>query len=85
MGTYRVFRTGGEEPAGGMMNTPAGNPAPTAWGFYFRVDGIDAGAERVKAAGGQVIMGPIEVPDGQWVLVGIDPQGAAFGLLSRTK
>lgn len=85
MGTYRIFRTGGDKPMGGIMNKPAGNPAPTAWGFYFRVDGIDAGAERVKSAGGQIIMGPMQVPDGQYVLVGVDPQGAAFGLLSRTK
>lgn len=84
-GIYRVFRTGGEEAAGGMMNTPPGNPAPTAWGFYFRVDGVDAGAERIKANGGQIIMGPMPVPDGQFVVVGIDPQGAAFGLLSRTR
>jgi predicted enzyme related to lactoylglutathione lyase len=85
MGTYRIFSTPGQPRAGGMMNKPAGNPAPTAWGYYFRVDGIDAAAERVKAAGGQVIMGPMEVPDGQFVLVGVDPQGAGFGLLSRTK
>ena len=85
MGTYRIFRTGGDKPMGGMMNKPAGNPAPTAWGFYFRVDGIDAGAERVKSGGGQIIMGPMQVPDGQYVLVEMDPQGAAFGLLSRTK
>jgi predicted enzyme related to lactoylglutathione lyase len=85
MGTYRIFRTVGDKPAGGMMNTPASSPAPTAWGFYFRVDGIDAAADRVKEAGGQVVMGPMEVPDGQFVLVAIDPQGAGFGLLSRTK
>jgi hypothetical protein len=85
MGTYRIFSTPGHPRAGGMMNKPAGNPAPTAWGFYFRVDGIDAGAERIKDAGGQVIMGPVEVPDGQYVVVGLDPQGAGFGLLSRAK
>jgi predicted enzyme related to lactoylglutathione lyase len=84
-GIYRIFSTPGQNRAGGMMNLPAGNPAPTAWGFYFRVDGIDAGAERIKAAGGQIIMGPMPVPDGQFVVVGVDPQGAAFGLLSRTK
>jgi predicted enzyme related to lactoylglutathione lyase len=84
-GVYRIFSTPGQARAGGMMNLPAGNPAPTAWGYYFQVDGIEAGAERVKAAGGQIVMGPMEVPDGQHVLVAIDPQGAAFGLLSRTK
>ena len=57
----------------------------SVWNFYFLVDGIDAGAERIKAQGGQVVMGPHEVPGGQWIVQGMDPQGAFFALLSDTK
>ena len=32
-------------------------------------------AERVKANGGTVMMGPMEVPGGSWILQGQDPQG----------
>ena len=46
---------------------------------------VDAAAERVKANGGQVIMGPMEVPDGSFVLQGTDPQGAVFALRSITR
>jgi len=80
MGTYRIFGFG-EEQMGGMMDKPAQMPAP-AWNFYVNVDSVDAAAERIKAAGGQVTMGPMEVPGGSWVVQGIDPQGAAFALIS---
>ena len=81
MGTYRIFATGGEDGVGGMMDKPAQMPAG-AWQYYFNVDAIDAAAERVKAGGGQVIMGPMEVPNGMWVLQGLDPQGAHFALVA---
>jgi predicted enzyme related to lactoylglutathione lyase len=66
---------------GGMMDKPDNIPA-SLWSFYVNVDGVDAAAERVKANGGQVVMGPMEVPDGSWVLQGLDPQGATFALRS---
>ena len=56
--------------------------APTIWQFYIRVPDVDAAAENVKAAGGQVLFGPMEVPGGERVLTGLDPQGATFGLVS---
>lgn len=83
MGTYRIFGDG-ETQWGGMMDKPEQVPA-SLWSFYVNVDGIDAAAERVKASGGQVIMEPMEVPDGSFVLQGIDPQGAVFALRSVTR
>ncbi|HEY0412080.1 MAG TPA: VOC family protein [Allosphingosinicella sp.] len=84
MGTYQLFAPApGAEAIGGMMNMPD-LPKP-AWGFYFVVEGIDAAAERVKAAGGQVVMGPMEVPDGSFVIQGRDLQGAMFALVSKTR
>jgi predicted enzyme related to lactoylglutathione lyase len=46
------------------------------------VDDATAGAERVQKAGGQVINGPMEVPGGDWIAQGIDPQGAMFAIHS---
>jgi predicted enzyme related to lactoylglutathione lyase len=83
MGVYRLFGHDGEQ-LGGMMKKPDQVPA-SFWNYYFFVDGIDAGTERLKAAGGQVMMGPHEVPGGQWIVQAMDPQGAAFALLSNTK
>jgi predicted enzyme related to lactoylglutathione lyase len=80
MGKYRIFGAGGV-PMGGMMDKPREAPA-SAWGFYVNVDSIDAAIQRIKKNGGQVTMGPSEVPGGQWIVQGLDPQGASFALVS---
>ena len=80
MGTYRIFGADGV-PFGGMMDKPAEAPM-SAWGFYVNVDAIDAAAERIKANGGQVLMGPHEVPGGRWIVQARDPQGASFALVA---
>jgi len=36
---------------------------------------IDAAANRVRATGGRVINGPTEVPGGDRILQGLDPDG----------
>jgi len=83
MGTYQLFATQGVpdgESSGGMMSLPPGMSQPF-WNYYFTVDRIDAAAARVTAGGGQVINGPMEVPGGDWILQGLDPQGAMFSLV----
>jgi predicted enzyme related to lactoylglutathione lyase len=83
MGKYRIFGAGGV-PMGGMMDKPADTPV-SAWAFYVNVDGIDAAIERIQRAGGQVLMGPHEVPGGSWIVQALDPQGANFALVSTTR
>jgi predicted enzyme related to lactoylglutathione lyase len=51
--------------------------------IYFRVSDIDAAADRIKAAGGKILSGPMEVPGGSKVVTAADPQGAVFGLHAR--
>jgi len=84
MGTYQLFKSHGQT-IGGMMTKPKDLPAPPHWDFYFVVDAIDAAIERVNAAGGQVVMGPMEVPGGAWIIQGIDPQGAHFALVGSRR
>jgi uncharacterized protein len=81
MGPYQLFAINGEQ-SGGMMKKPPTFPQP-AWAYYFNVAGVKSAAERIKAAGGQVVNGPMEVPGGSWIVQGIDPQGAMFALVSR--
>ena len=78
MGTYQQFSAGGQT-IGGMFNKRPWDPIPF-WLFYFNVDDIDAAAERVKAGGGRVYDGPLELPGGSWIARCADPQGAAFAL-----
>ena len=81
MGKYYVFNRG-SRMVGGMMKNPMGQVPPN-WGVYFMVPDINAAAERVKANGGQILNGPIQVPGGTWILNGMDPQGAAFSLHAK--
>lgn len=84
MGVYQIFAIGNDR-IGGMMNKVPQCPAPF-WNYYFNIAGsAEAGAARVKAAGGEVLMGPHEVPGGDWIIQGRDPQGAMFNLVTRQK
>lgn len=80
MGIYQLFKTGGEDDAGGMMTKIEAMPVPF-WLYYFNVDDIDAAVVRVSGAGGQTINGPMEVPGGMFIVHGLDPQGAMFALV----
>jgi len=66
---------------GGMMDKPENAPA-SAWAFYVNVDGAGAAVDRIAANGGEVRMGPHEVPGGRWIVQAVDPQGADFALVS---
>jgi predicted enzyme related to lactoylglutathione lyase len=83
MGLYRIFDEGDHEQMGdgGMMTKPPQVPV-SSWGFYFNVDSIKAGGERVKSGGGMVLNGPTQVPGGGWIIQCQDPQGAMFALFS---
>jgi predicted enzyme related to lactoylglutathione lyase len=83
MGKYRIFATGGPG-VGGMMTKPPQVPQ-SAWVFYFNVPAIDAAVERVNAGGGKILMPPMQVPGGGWVIQAVDPQGAVFALFAPTR
>lgn len=81
MGIYQIFMSDPTQ-GGGMMTKMPQSPQPF-WLFYFNVGDIDAAAARVKTAGGQVLNGPMEVPGGDWIVQGLDPQGAMFALVGK--
>jgi uncharacterized protein len=83
MGKYQLFNAKSGQQGGMMTKTPQ-TPAPF-WLYYFNVDAIDAAMERVKAAGGKIVNGPMQVPTDRWIVQGLDPQGATFALLAPTK
>ena len=85
MGKYQMFRRPqGHGTIGGIMNKPPNMAnVPPNWQIYFRVPDVDAAAERIKANGGKILNGPMEVPDGDRIVNAMDPQGAAFGLHAK--
>jgi predicted enzyme related to lactoylglutathione lyase len=80
LGEYRFFAHGGTTI--GAVSRP-GPDGSFGWRYYIRVPSISKAAEAVKAAGGQVSMGPHEVPGGDHIIIGQDPQGAEFALVGK--
>ena len=80
MGDYCFIDHGGEQ-IGAMMQKMAEMPFGM-WNFYIRVADIDIATRQVKELGGQIVNGPMEVPGGDWIINGIDPQGAMFSLVA---
>lgn len=77
MGDYMFIHIAGT-PIGATMQAPGDGPAP-GWRFYFRTPDIAAAAAKVADAGGAVLMGPMEVPGGDRIIVASDPHGIVFG------
>jgi uncharacterized protein len=80
MGKYQFIRHG--SVIGALMPKPAEMPVPM-WSYYFRVADIDVAAKAVTDNGGQIFYGPAEVPGGDYIISGMDPQGAAFNLVGN--
>ncbi|HEV7233459.1 MAG TPA: VOC family protein [Sphingorhabdus sp.] len=81
MGKYQFLQASGGRFALGAVMPKMPEMPMSAWGFYFRVPDIDAASETVKLSGGTILMGPMEIPGGEYSLNAMDPQGAAFGLV----
>ena len=85
MGEYALYRNGKDRDfmLAGMMARPELVPTST-WCHYFRVPSIGGAAEYIGNNGGQVVIGPMEIPGDEYSLAGIDPQGAFFALVGET-
>lgn len=80
MGDY-TFIDCGDVRLGAMMDR-ASPEQPLKWTFYYAIPDVDAAVDKVKAGGGSVIMGPMDVPGGQRIILAVDPQGASVGFVS---
>ena len=79
-GEYRFFAHNGTTIGAVCGVMPGGS---SGWRYYVRVPSISAAVDAVKAAGGTVSMGPHEVPGGDHIIIGNDPQGAEFALVGK--
>ena len=77
-GGYRMFLLGGKAVAGAGPIQNEGQP-PT-WTTYVAVDDADDVAEKVREAGGEVLLPPMPVMDAGRVGIFMDPGGAVFGI-----
>ena len=81
MESYQLLSAGGRT-IGGMFTKLRRAPFPF-WLYYFNVADMDAAVAGVRAGGGKVVQGPLELEDGSWITRCIDPQGAMFALQGK--
>lgn len=70
--------------AAGIGPSPDEN-MPTVWSTYFAVDDADATAEKIKEAGGTLIMDAFDVMDTGRMAFALDPAGGGFGVWQAGK
>jgi len=80
LGEYRFFAHNGKT-IGAVCGVMPGSTS--GWRYYIRVPSIGEAKAVVEERGGTVAHGPHEVPGGDWILIGIDPQGAEFALVGK--
>jgi hypothetical protein len=83
MGKYRFIQSG-PVTIGAIMRRPPQLPV-SVWTYYIGVDDVDRAVAAINTGGGQILHGPMEIPGGEFALNGVDPQGAAFGLVGPRK
>ena len=54
---------------------------PPLWLPYFGVPSVGVAKAAIESGGGTVLMGPHQVPGGEWVVIARDPQGAMFAVV----
>jgi predicted enzyme related to lactoylglutathione lyase len=78
-GGYTVATLKGSDAAGiGPKMSPA--EVPPTWMTYIASDNVDVTADRIKSAGGQLVMEPMDVMTFGRMAVAVDTTGATFGL-----
>jgi predicted enzyme related to lactoylglutathione lyase len=76
---YHIATVRGKQVAG-IGEQQSGQPGPSMWVTYLWADDADAIGNRVTKAGGNVFMGPMDVPGAGRMALATDPTGAAFGI-----
>jgi predicted enzyme related to lactoylglutathione lyase len=79
---YTLFKISGRDIAGGydLMPEQRQQGVPPHWMLYFAVANVDEALAKAKAAGGTVLMGPMDVWELGRMAVVRDPQGAVFSI-----
>ena len=77
----------GDEPVAGMMDKTDILPpqVPPHWFSYINVDDVGARVELLKAAGGQVIREPFDIPGVGRIAIVSDATGAPFGMMTAAE
>ncbi|NDK88783.1 VOC family protein [Gordonia desulfuricans] len=78
MGGYQNFTTHGRYVAGLSPYTQEAGGPPNVWSVYLHSEDLDATAKNTEAAGGTVVVPPMEVGPAGTMMVTLDAAGAAI-------
>lgn len=73
-----------EQHIGAVSPWLAEGEAP-GWVYYFYVPDIEAAVTKAEAAGGEIRMGPHEIPGGDYIIHGTDTEGGGFALVGSKR
>ena len=79
LNSHRV-ETGGSGGINGGIMKPQAGPWPAKLAFYIDVDDLDAYGEKIKAAGGKMLVEKMEVPGVGHLSLFEDPDGRVLGM-----
>lgn len=79
-GGYVTASKNGRQVAGLMAKQPDQQDMPSTWGIYLKSDDAEATAAAITAAGGQVVVPPMTVPEMGVMAIAEDPSGAFVGV-----
>ena len=77
---YRLINTGSDAGIGGGIMKPDEGPMPGNMAFYIDVDDLATYRERIKKAGGKIIVEQMEVPGTGSFSLFEDPDGRIQGI-----
>jgi len=81
---YTIGKRGDEMVCGifDITGMPGLEQVPAHWLTYIGVDDVDAASAATKAAGGEVIRDPFDIPNTGRIAIVQDPTGAVLGLMT---
>ena len=82
---YRLVETGGEGGINGGIMKPKQGPWPAKLAFYIDVDDLATYRERVKQAGGKIIVEEQAIPGVGSFALFEDPDGRVLGMWKQNK
>ena len=78
--SYRLVETGGEGGINGGIMTPQKGPWPSNLSLYIDVDDLDLYSQRIRDAGGTILVDKQEVPGVGKLSLFKDPDGRVLGM-----
>lgn len=80
---YRIVETGGEGGINGGIMTPRKGPWPGNLALYIDVDDLDTYSEKIREAGGKMVVDRMDVPGVGQLSLFEDPDGRILGMWKK--